>query len=411
MKVLQINAVFGYGSTGTIAKDIHEQLSERGVESFVACSMMPASVGTTPGVFKIGSLPDRKIHALLSRLFGKQAYYSRFTTKLLLKRINKLCPDVVHLHNLHNNYINLPLLCTYLQKKHIATVITLHDCWYYTGGCYHYTVAGCSQWKTGCEKCPKRFQDTPALLADFSKKIFCDRKKYFLPIQPLALVGVSNWIADEAGKSFFHDKLIRVIRNGVDTGFFQPVQGDVKKKYGIEEKFLILGFANKWFLPENKTFLSLMKEFTCEHSSACLIVGCTQQQQKTLPAAWISLPAVRSREEMRNIYSSCDVFVNCTHEESLSLVNLEAQSCGTPIITFATTGARETVDGSSGFSVAEDNVSDVFRLILEIQSNGKNFYSESCRNFVCENFEKENSFQEYLKLYEEITGYDNTDTE
>ena len=180
MKVMQINAVYGVGSTGVIVKDLHELCLQNGIESYVSYSTTNQKSEDIKNGYIIGGTLGKKIHAFLSRLGGKQAYFSSFATKKFIKHIKRIKPDIVHLHNLHSNYINMNMLLDYLGKSNTETIITLHDCWFYTGGCFHYTAAGCGKWLEGCGNCPKKMQDTPAILKDNSAKILSDRKNTFL---------------------------------------------------------------------------------------------------------------------------------------------------------------------------------------------------------------------------------------
>jgi len=150
VKVLQVNAVYGEGSTGRLVQELDAELNRSGVDCVVAYSGSERTVG-----YQIGNPLDRKIHALGSRVTGKQAYFSAASTRRLLDFMRSESPDVVHLHNLHSNYINLPVLLRYLGECDIATVVTLHDCWFYTGKCCHYTLSDCSRWQSGCGSCPR----------------------------------------------------------------------------------------------------------------------------------------------------------------------------------------------------------------------------------------------------------------
>ena len=242
MKVMQINAVYDYGSTGVIVKDIDEVLQKYGYESYVAyvnCKNSPKNG------YKIGNQIDYKLHALLTRIFGKQAYFSTFKTKTFLRYIDMIKPDIIHLHNLHSNYINLNLLLRYIIKNNIKTVITLHDCWFFTGKCFHYMTYKCNKWQTECDNCPKLKKDVPSWFFDRSRKVFIDKKRYFSQIDDLVVVGVSNWISNEAKKSFFKNKKIIAIHNGVDIDIFKPMDSNIRKKYKIEGKFVVLGMADR----------------------------------------------------------------------------------------------------------------------------------------------------------------------
>ena len=111
MKILQINAVYGTGSTGRIVAELDRALQEQGIESLV---VTPKSNVPKNNICIIGSRLDRKIHGICSRLSGKQGHFSKGATKKLIRYMEKQRPDVVHLHNLHGNYIHLPMLLRYL---------------------------------------------------------------------------------------------------------------------------------------------------------------------------------------------------------------------------------------------------------------------------------------------------------
>ena len=118
MKVLQINAVYEKFSTGRLVKELHETLQQNGIDSYVACQYLG---NLHDNSFQIGNGLDWKIHALLSRVLGKQGYFSRRATQKLLSYMDDIQPDIVHLHNLHNNYLNLPMLFRYLEEHRTAS--------------------------------------------------------------------------------------------------------------------------------------------------------------------------------------------------------------------------------------------------------------------------------------------------
>ena len=399
MKVLQINAVYGMGSTGQIVKDVHNLANKEGINSYVAYAMA-LSKPNDRNTYRIGNVLDRKLHALLCRVGGKQAYFSRCATKRLIKYIKKIKPDIVHLHNLHSNYIYLNGLLKYLAKENIKTVITLHDCWFYTGGCFHYTYAGCDKWVTGCEKCVKRIEDTPAYFYDASQKIFRDRKNYFSAISNLTVVGVSEWIRSEATKNIFAKNTSLTIYNGIDTEFFRPITSSVREKYGLENKFVVLGAASKWLSPINRQALDIVTKGIGE-DGVLVLFGCDNKVKQTLPPNVILIGYTHNRESLRELYAMADVFANCTREESLSLINVEAQACGTPVVTYANTGAKETVDGCNSFSVQSGNAEALLQKILEIKKKGKQSYI-GCRQFVVEKFNRDTNYEKYIQLYKSI---------
>ena len=340
MKVLQVNATYGLGSTGTIVRDLKECCEANKIECYVAYALTDEKVERG---YKIGNWLSNKLHALLSRISGKQAYFSYLPTIRFIRYIKNLQPDVVHLHNLHANYINLPILLKYLAKNDIRTIITLHDCWWYTGGCFHYTAAGCSKWLDKCGNCPKRTDDTPAYLYDRSAEILEDKKQLLLAIPRLTVIGVSEWISNEARKSFLASKEIMTIHNGIDLSVFKPTPSDLREKLGLADKYVILGPASKWLDPINKEvldyFVANMK------SDEVLLLFGAEKTDRSLPSNVKLYGYTRDKQELAALYTMADVFVNCTREDTLPTINLEAQACGCRVVTFATCGASETVDG------------------------------------------------------------------
>lgn len=399
MKVLQINAVYGHGSTGTIVRDIEQLCSAKGIECLVA-SPDPAVRQAKRG-YVIGNTIDHKLHAALSRIYGKQAYYSRCATRSLLKYMDREKPDIVHLHNLHSNYIHLNMLLDYLAKRDIITIVTLHDCWFYTGGCFHYANAGCYRWLEKCGNCPKKKLDTPAHLKDCSAQILADRRKYLLAIPRLTVTGVSEWIASEARRTFLKDTKVVTIHNGVDLNVFKPTPSDFRQRLGLEGKYVILGPASKWLSDVNKEVLDNFTKLM-HPDEVLLLFGVDVQDTSNLPKNVITYGYTKNREELAQLYTMADVFVNCTREESLSLINIEAQACGTPVVTFDATATPETVDGIYSLSTQVGNPDRLYESVENIRYNNDGELSKQVISFASKNYDLYSNYEEYLNLYKSL---------
>lgn len=396
-RIVQINACYGYGSTGVIVKDLHNMCIKEGVECLVA---FPQSNCIVENGYKIGNFVSHKLHAILARISGKQGYFSILSTLKFLSYLDHYKPDVIHLHNLHGCYICLPLLLKYAAKRKISVVVTLHDCWFYTGGCSHYTSVGCDKWLKECGNCPRRYDETAAYLWDSSSRMLADRRRLFGNIENLSCVGVSNWIVEEAHKTVFKDARCLTIHNGIDTEFFHPVESDFREKYNLKDKKIILAPANKWFSEINyDTFNYFAAHLSDEMCMVFIGTGCNE---KLLTDKMIKLGFISSREALRDIYSAADVMVNCTREESLSLLNIEVQACGTPVVTYSNTGVRETVDGECGFAVDNGNPAAMWRVMSNILSMDKNYFVGKCVSWTNKTFDKNHNYKKYMELYRSI---------
>lgn len=397
IKVLQVNAVYGTGSTGTIVRDIERICGKSGIDCYIASPDI--NVKTAKKHYLIGNVFDHKVHAVLTRMTGKQGYFSTKATKELLKYIDAISPDIVHLHNLHSNYINLNILFDYLSKKDIPTILSLHDCWYYTGGCFHYTAAGCMRWLNDCGNCPKRGADNLSFM-DNSASILADRKKYLLKIPRLYIVGVSEWIAQEASKTFLKNKTITAIRNGVDMSVFKPSISDLKKTLGFENKYVILGPGSKWLSPINSYSLKYFSD-NMRKDEVLLLYG-VSEYKGTLPTNIHLYGYTKNRNELAALYTMADVFANTTHEDSLSLINVESQACGTPVVTFDATGPKETVDGAYSVSVPVGDAKRLMDAVHLLRDNYKTETSEQCREFVKKRFDMQSQYKKFIELYRSI---------
>lgn len=60
----------------------------------------------------------------------------------------------------------------------------------------------------------------------------------------------------------------------------------------------------------------------------------------------VAIPRTNSPQELAEIYTAADIFANPTYEDNYPTVNLEAQACGTKVVTYDTGGCRETLISS-----------------------------------------------------------------
>lgn len=399
MKVVQINAVYELSSTGRTSMELHTYLTKHGIESY---KFYATPLHNSKKKDLIGNWIDRKIHALLSRLFGRQAYFSHIPTLNLVRKLRKIGPDVVILRNLHGNYINLPILTKYLAKNDIATIVVLHDCWFFTGHCCHYTEKGCFKWQKECHECPLINADIPSWFIDTSRKVFRDKKKRFSSIQRLAVVGVSDWITEEVRKApiFSNAKIFRRIYNWINLDIFYPRQNTIKlkQKLGLNATdFIALGVSMTWDYHKGLgVFVELAKKMP---QIKILLIG--KRPDIELPSNIISIPATKSTEDLANYYSMADVMLNFSIQETFGKAAAEALSCGTPLIVNNAT-ANPEIPGDCGFVINDNNIDQIVNAIKKIRSKGIDFYSERCVNRAHQLFNKDTNIEQYITLFDEL---------
>ena len=394
--LFQINTTVNWNSTGCIAEDIGQLAMAAGWESYIAwgrCSGVSRS-----RLIRIGTRWDVYAHVLATRVFDRHGLASIRATRRLVRRIEEIRPDIIHLHNIHGYYLNFPILFQYLSQCEIPVVWTLHDCWAFTGHCTHFDREGCARWKEGCCECPLIHIYPASLLTDRSSRNYLDKKACFTAKNNLTLVPVSHWLAGEVRSSFLKGKPMRVIHNGVDSNLFSPRIGPDS---GLKGQFVILGVASVW--TENKgfgDFLQLRKILPEEY--VIVLVGLTPGQIRSLPKGIVGIGRTEDRMVLAGFYSMADVFVNLTWEDSFPMVNIEALSCGTPVVTFKTGGSVEALDERTGYVVERGDIQGVAEKIREIERLGQGYFQRACRDRVLRLFDKDDCYKQYMFLYQEL---------
>lgn len=397
-KLFQINVVANSGSTGRIAEKIAQIAINHGWECYTAYGRWCTTSNTQ--LVKIGNKLSVVFHYCMSRIFDCQGLASYFATYSLIRQIDKIHPDIIHLHNVHGYYLNYPLLFNYLSAHNYPVVWTLHDCWAYTGHCPHYTSAKCTKWVSGCYDCPN-LKKYPASFFDNSKANYRRKSYYFNKIKNLTIVSVSNWLSKEIHKSFLKKNRIVTISNGVDISMFRPIDSDVREKYGIGSCFLVIAVATWW--TEGKGFGDFMQLANIVDKDVKLImVGVSNNQMNSLPRNIIGIQRTENISELVQLYSAADLYVNFSIEESFGLTTAESLSCGTPVLVYDSTACPDIVTPKTGFVVPPHDLLEANRVIEHVKTVGKSFYSENCRQYALTHLDDTLCYEQYLSLYKKI---------
>ncbi len=395
MKIFFLNAI-PYGSTGKIVDGIAKVAKEQGHQTLTYLSWTKNYRKSDKYDVIVGSFLGKLFHMAMGRLTGKNGLYSKRDTKKLIKRLEKFKPDVINLHIMHNWNINLPMLFDYIKKNDIKVVWTFHDCWAFTGQCPHFIMAGCDKWKTGCYECPQ-YKLYPMAYVDKTEKMYKLKKEWFTGVNNMTIVTPSKWLANLAKESFLKEYEVKVINNGIDLNTFKPTKSSFREKYGLENNKIVLGVAFGWGKRKGlDVFCELAKRLPEDYQ--IVLVGTDDNIDKELPENIISIHRTANQVELAEIYSSSDVFVNPTREDTFPTVNMEALACGTPIVTFKTGGSPEILDESCGSVVDVDDVDTMEKEILNA-CESKMFTSEACvkRSSL---FDMNDKFKEYVELFD-----------
>lgn len=400
-KLLQIAVEGNTGSTGTIAEAIGELIMEQGWESYIAHGRFPRP--SKSKIIPIGNDIDVMMHVIETRLFDRHGLGSRKATRGLISRIEEIKPDIIHLHHLHGYYINIQILFDCLSQANIPVVWTFHDCWSVTGHCTNFDFVGCEKWKTECNSCPQKKEYPASFFIDRSTKNFRLKKELFTSVSNMTVVPVSNWLNGIVHDSFMRDIPSQVIYNGVDVNLFAPVANSnmIKQELNIGEGFMLLGVAGIWVKKKGFfDFIKLSKKIG--KNDFIVLVGLNKSQMKHLPSNIIGIMRTENQQQLRDLYSAADVFLNLSVEETFGLTTAEALSCGTPAVVYNATACPEIIDVDTGVVVKKNDINDLLEAIRTVKKNTKAFYSSACRARAIKYFNKEERFAEYVDLYKKL---------
>jgi len=403
-RILQIGIEVNSGSTGRITEQIGLVIINSGFESYITYAR-----GYNPSLsntIKIGNKLSQIIHLLKTRILGEHLNGSYFATKILISKIKKLNPDIIHLHQIHGYYINVPLLFKFLKKIGKPIIWTLHDCWAFTGHCSYFTLVGCDKWKTNCYQCPQFDRYPKSYFFDKSNQEYMTKKKLFNDLPNLVLVGVSDWVAKLAGESFLKNKKIISVFNGVNTEVFRQMfnRNEVLTKYNINPTSKVLiASGTTWIkskgLEDYKKLADILPE-----DYQLVLVGVDKKVATEIPSKIITIPRTESQNELAELYSAAEILLCLSYQESFGMTPVEAMACGTPAIVFNNTALSELVNELTGRLVPTGNINLVLEMIREITSIGKNSFSLNCRNRVLEFYDMNLTYKKYLNLYLELNN-------
>lgn len=399
MRIAAINTC-DYGSTGNIMLQTAVLARDCTHEMYTFSRKWVQNAGNNWHVY-FGYLLDHAIHRALGECLGLYELFSAFSTLSLTRQLQKFSPNLLHLHNLHGSYINLPILFRYIKRRNIPVVWTLHDCWSFTGHCPYFTMVKCDKWKTGCHDCPQ-YREYPQTSVDNSRYMYRLKKKWFTSVKNMTIVTPSEWLAGLVKESFLKDYPVKVINNGIDLSIFKPTPSDFRGKHRIGDKYIVLGVAFGWGKRKGlDVFIELARRLDPKKYQIVL-VGTDDTVDKHLPENILSIHRMQNQTELAEIYTVADVFANPTREENYPTVNMEAIACGTPVITFQTGGSPEILDENSGSVVPCDDIDAMEREIIRICATTP--YSVVACLERAKSFDKNEKFKEYIELYEVENG-------
>lgn len=358
-KVLQINSVCKIGSTGSLVYDHHKYLCKDGVDSYVIYGR-GAKVYES-NILKIGNELYSKIVHFLCDLIKNPNGFGYLNTIRIIETIKVLKPNVVHLHNLNDYYINEKMLLEFLNKKGIKVVYTLHSEMAYLANCGG-NAYDCCKWKEkpGCLNCPIEKN------AFYARKYFIKKERYYgrLNKNLFTFTAVSPWLAKRAKESIILSRFkILEVQNGVDISVFPEAQHNAKnqnKKIG----FITASFDNpnkggKW-IP------LLANSFPSSKDIEFLIVSLTKPSSLFENQNIKYCGSLTNKTDLYKFISDCDLTLSLSKSETFGMPVIESLCCGTPVAGFDSGGPSSISDSRFAKFVKFGDIDQLHNIVEEL---------------------------------------------
>lgn len=310
--------------------------------------------------------------------------------------------DLLHVHDTSSAIS--PFTVSWFSKR-LPTVMTLHDCSPFTGGCIN--PMGCVKFLEGCGNCPQLGSWPLNCWSDQTRLL--DRvKKRLLSSGRVHLVAPSEWIADLAMSSRHVLERPTILSNGVDTRVFSPTvnRNRVRAAFGIQQDRLVVLMAANTFSDRRKVgpgAIEALRRITDLRPFLIAVGTGSREFAEEIRGIEHHLTGfVSDRDSLADWYRCADLHLFPSVADNQPLVVLETMSCGVATVGFATGGVPEMIKSDTTGWLAD--VGDVDGLVTGMRraaEGGRAIqWGRACRQLVLGNFSMESFIDRHLRFYE-----------
>ena len=413
MRILHLSTTDIIGGAARGAYWLHTALQQTDVDSKMLVLWKASDDTTVTGNSgKNGKLRNRLFYELdqipvklYPRRTGDDFTPAWYSSPRIQNEISNLKPEIVNLHWVSRGFISVKDISKITQP----VVLTLRDMWAFTGGC-HYSD-GCLKYQTQCGNCPSLGSSKPK---DQAYRTFV-KKQSSWDNNKITIVAISQWLADCARSSALLNNLrIEVIHNALDHKLFSPKnKSNSRNKFKLPEDKMLIAFGAinaahdmrkgyQYF----REAMEILGDSDYSNKLAVVIFGASPDEIDTdLKLQTIVLGHINDDIRLAELYSACDIMVVPSTEEAFGKTAMEAMACGTPVVSFDSTGLKDIVDHrKNGYRARCFDSSDLANGILwcisdEIRHKD---LSANAREKVETSFTFDIQAEKYRQLYKEI---------
>ncbi|MFN6486464.1 MULTISPECIES: glycosyltransferase family 4 protein [unclassified Nostoc] len=323
-------------------------------------------------------------------------------------QIAGLEPDIINLNWICDGFIPIEALA----KFNKPIVWTFHDMWAFTGGCCY--SLGCDRYTKSCGNCPQLGSKQSW---DLSRWVWQRKIKAWQNLK-LTIVTPSNWLAECAkSSSLFSNSDIRVIPYGLDINIYKPTNSEIARNLlslPQNKQLILFGAINGTSNPRKgfellQSALQKLSESEWKDKIELIVFGSSQPQKAVdLGFKVHYLGKIDDENKLALLYASADVMIVPSIEEAYGLTASESLSCGTPVVSFDSTGLKDIVEHQKNGYRAQcfscDDLANGIVWVIEDKERHQKLRA-SAREKAEQEFPLELQAHRYLSLFEEMVTH------
>lgn len=393
-----LNTCIG-GSTGKIAVGLFNYLLERGINSWFCYGREDGTVKNN--YYRTGGKIATYTHVAVARILGIQGYGSVFSTVKMIAHLKKCDIDTVFIVSLHGYYLNEPLLYSYVYKNSIDVIYIMVDEYAFLGKCGYGT--GCSNYLSGCRKCPKLRKYPKSFFINGAPVIYNMKSRWYKKIKNMTFVGPAYTVAQAKKSPLLKNKKTVILDEAVNTSFYTPKNNSLlKHELNISDNKIVIVCVAPYSLERKgcKYFVELAKKLENDSRYIFVHVGFDVPVESVkLPSNYIAVGFLKDQEKLAQYYSMGDLFVFPSVSDTMPNACLEALSAGTPLLCFNISGMPFIADKTVATFVEAKNVDQMAEVIRNTSGKTKEQIA-SCREYALRRYDNQKYYERLCEIAE-----------
>ena len=385
-----------WGSTGKIAKGLHQYLTDKGFKTLFCYGR--GEKRDDENCFRFCSNLEVGFHYVDTKITGRLNASSKAATKRLIARLRKLGVKEIYIVNLHGHVLNEKMFLNYLINDDVHVVYIMADESAFLGNCTY--RSGCKAFVNECVNCPGIEGLARLLCPNASHKAFLEKKAAYERMKYITFVGPEFVILVANTSPLLEGKRLEIVDEAIDVSVNVPRNTkDLRKKLGIKDDQIVIGCVAPYSYPRKgvRYLVEAARKLENDVRFVFVQVGFDIKNKSFLPKNYIPIGYVNGQQLLTEYYSLADLFVFPSLHDTMPNACLEALSCGSPLLCFNTSGMPYMADETVMTLVESGNVDQMVEVIRKTKKKDETIIN-TCRNYALKRFDNQKYFERLVSI-------------